>query len=63
MIVLKPTTKQYNELKSRVPFVKDSQGNWIIGLGILEDESFSDIKPKLLELAEVDILPEPAERP
>lgn len=42
MKVLQPTAQQYEQYKSVLPFVKDSQGRNILGFGVLEDPNYSE---------------------
>ena len=60
MIVLTPTTEQYNDLNnyeknsSKLIFVKDGSDKWIVGLEVLEDENFIDIREQLSELERIE---------
>tara|TARA_R110000782_G_scaffold136451_1_gene228901 strand:+ start:356 stop:562 length:207 start_codon:yes stop_codon:yes gene_type:complete len=63
MIVLRPTTEQYNNLNnyennsSQLIFVKDGSDKWIVGLEVLEDDNFIDIRTELQELERVEYTP------
>jgi len=63
MKVLHPTTEQYNALNgyknesSELLFVKDGSDKWIVGLDVLEDVAFIDIRSQLLELQQIDYTP------
>ena len=63
MIVLRPTTEQYNNLNnyennsSQLIFVKDGSDKWIVGLEVLEDDNFIDIRTELQELERIEYTP------
>tara|TARA_R110000782_G_C14572524_1_gene387554 strand:+ start:378 stop:593 length:216 start_codon:yes stop_codon:yes gene_type:complete len=63
MIVLTPTTEQYNNLNnyekksSKLIFVKDGSDKWIVGLEVLEDENFIKIREQLSYLQRVEYTP------
>lgn len=60
MKVLKATQEQYEALNgfesgiSKLEFVKDGEDNWVVGLEILEDDNFAEIKSSLLLLEQID---------
>jgi hypothetical protein len=60
MIVLTPTQKQYDFLNeyqnksSKLIFVKDGSDKWIVGLEVLEDINFSEIREQLSELQRIE---------
>jgi len=62
MKVLKATKTQYNSLNgyenglSRLEFAKDINDNWIVGLEVLEDENFIEIKEQLLKLTVIEFI-------
>jgi hypothetical protein len=63
MIVLKATLIQYKELNgylnntSKLQFIKDADGNWIVGKGVLSDPIFSEIHDKLKMLKQIEYKP------
>ena len=63
MKVLKATEQEYNELNgyrngnSVLEFVKDADGNWIVGKSVLSDIAFLPIRPQLEELEEIEFNP------
>lgn len=63
MIVLHPNTEQYNSLNgytknsSKLEFVKDGLDRWIVGLEVLNDPNFSEIKPQLEQLQTIEYTP------
>ena len=63
MKVLKATEAQYNDLNgyangnSKLEFVKDAYGNWIVGKLVLSDIAFLPIRPQLEELEEIEFNP------
>jgi len=67
MKVLKATTEQYNELNgyqngnSVLQFVKDAEGNWIVGKSVLTDDAFLAIRPQLELLEEIEHNPKQEE--
>jgi hypothetical protein len=60
MKVLKGTTKQVSELTgsyangAEIRFVKDGNENNIIGLEVLTDDDFLEIREQLLALTKID---------
>jgi hypothetical protein len=60
MKVLRATEEQYLELNgysnetSKLIFVKDGKNNWIVGLEVINDDIYNDIKSKLEELEIID---------
>jgi hypothetical protein len=60
MKVLKGTTKQVSELTgsyangAEIRFVKDGNENNIIGLEVLTDDDFIEIREQLLALTKID---------
>jgi hypothetical protein len=60
MKVLRATEEQYLELNgysnktSKLIFVKDGGNNWIVGLEVINDYIYNDIKSKLEELEIID---------
>ena len=63
MLVLHPNTEQYNSLNgyknktSELIFVKDGSDRWIVGLEVLDDPNFSEIKPQLEQLEKIEYTP------
>lgn len=63
MIVLHPTLEQYNALNgyknktSELLFVKDGSDRWIVGLEVLNDVNFTEIKPQLEQLQKIEYTP------
>ena len=63
MIALHPNTEQYNNLNnyqnnsSQLIFVKDGSDKWIVGLEVLEDEDFIEIRTELQELERIEYTP------
>lgn len=63
MIVLHPNSEQYTTLNgytnnsSRLEFVKDGSNIWIVGLEVLNDTNFSEIKPQLEQLEKIEYTP------
>lgn len=63
MIVLHATTEQYNQLNgysnkaSVLEFVQDKLDRWVVGVGVLDDPNFEEIKPQLEELERIEYLP------
>jgi len=62
MKVLKGTTKQVSELTgsyangAEIRFVKDGNDNNIIGLEVLTDDDFIEIRQQLLALTKIDYI-------
>lgn len=67
MIVLKATQEQYNALNgykngnSILNFAKDGNGNWIVGLSVLTDPAFLEIRNQLSALEKIDYVPQQEE--
>jgi hypothetical protein len=65
MIVLHPSTEQYNALNgyknksSELLFVKDGSDKWIVGLNVLNDPHFSEIHEQLEQLERIEYTPFP----
>jgi hypothetical protein len=65
MIVLHPTTTQYNALNgyknksSELLFVKDGSDRWIVGTQVLNDPHFSEIHDQLEQLERIEYTPFP----
>lgn len=63
MIVLKATETQFKILNgftngnSILNFVKDSKGNWIVGLSVLTDDAFLGIRSKLQSFKRIEFTP------
>jgi hypothetical protein len=63
MIVLHPNKEQYNALNgytngsSKLEFVIDGSGRYIVGLEVLEDTNFSEIHEQLNELERIEYTP------
>lgn len=63
MIVLKANTEQYNALNgykkgnSILNFAKDGSENWIVGLSVLTDAAFLEIRNDLKSLERIDFAP------
>ena len=63
MIVLHPNTEQYNALNgyryksSELLFVKDGSGKWIVGLQVLNDPNFAEIRNDLEQLERIEYTP------
>ena len=61
--VLKATDVQYNNLNgrvngnSRIEFIKDADGNWIIGKEVLTDPNWQAIWPDLNQLEDIPFNP------
>jgi len=62
MLVLKATAKQYKSLNgfqngvSKIEFIKDENNNWIIGMQVLTDPDFEEIKSELLKLTKIEYI-------
>ena len=62
MKVLKANTTQYSALNgyknglSKLEFIKDGNDNWIVGLEVLEDENFAEIKEQLSKLTQIEFI-------
>ena len=62
MKVLKATASQYKLLNgfqketSKLDFVKDQNNNWIVGMEVLTDPDFKEIKSELLKLKEIEFI-------
>jgi len=63
MIVLHPTTTQYNALNgyrhnsSELLFVKDGSDRWIVGTQVLNDSNFAKIHDQLEQLERIEYTP------
>lgn len=63
MLVLHPNIEQYNALNSyknntsKLLFVKDGSDRWIVGLEVLNDENFKEIKEQLSLLERIEYTP------
>jgi len=63
MIVLHPNESQYTALNgyknnaSELLFVKDGSGRFIVGIEVLNDPNFSEIREQLLELEQITYTP------
>jgi hypothetical protein len=62
MKVLKASKTQYNQLNgyeigvSKLEFVKDGANNWIVGLDVIHNGNFLEIREQLLELEEIEYI-------
>ena len=62
MKVLKATQAQYDQLNgyeigvSKLEFVKDGENNWIVGLEVIDNGNFLDIRNELLELEQIEYI-------
>ena len=67
MIVLHPNEEQYNALNgytknpSILLFAKDGSDRWIVGLEVLDDPNFEEIRDQLLELEQIEYTPKEEE--
>jgi hypothetical protein len=65
MIVLHPTTEQFNALNgykhntSALLFVLDGSGRYIVGMEVLSDENFVEIHNQLEQLEQIEYTPVP----
>ena len=65
MIVLTPTPEQYQSLNlytnglSKLEFVKDGADKWVVGLNILDDPAFLEIRDQLNLLERIEFTPIP----
>ena len=63
MIVLHPNEEQYNALNgykknaSELLFVQDGSTRFIVGLEVLDDPNFIEIREQLLELEQITYTP------
>jgi hypothetical protein len=63
IIVLTPTEEQYNALNgykhnsSELLFVKDGSDKWIVGLEVLNDPNFAEIRNDLEQLERIEYTP------
>jgi hypothetical protein len=63
MIVLHPNEDQYKALNgyknnaSELLFVKDGSSRFIVGIEVLNDPNFSEIREQLLELEQITYTP------
>jgi hypothetical protein len=66
MKVLNPTQAQYDKWNgyksntSEILFVKDGADKWVVGLEVLDDPNFADIRSKLNIIARIEYTPFPA---
>jgi hypothetical protein len=62
MKVLKANQTQYSKLNgyeigvSKLEFVKDGAGNWIVGLEVIDNGNFLDIRNDLLKLQQIEYI-------
>ena len=62
MLVLKANQTQYSKLNgyeigvSKLEFVKDGAGNWIVGLEVIDNGNFLDIRNDLLKLQQIEYI-------
>jgi hypothetical protein len=62
MKVLKANQTQYSQLNgyeigvSKLEFVKDGAGNWIVGLEVIDNGNFLDIRNDLLKLQQIEYI-------
>ena len=62
MKVLKATQAQYDQLNgyeigvSKLEFVKDGANNWIVGLEIIDNGNFLEIRDELLKLKQIEYI-------
>ena len=62
MKVLKATQEQYDQLNgyeigvSKLNFVKDGADNWIVGLEVIDNGNFLEIRDELLKLEQIDYI-------
>jgi hypothetical protein len=62
MKVLKANKTQYSKLNgyeigvSKLEFVKDGANNWIVGLDVIHNGNFLEIRNQLLELEEIEYI-------
>ena len=67
MIVLHPSTEQYNALNgyrngnALLLFVKDGSDRWIVGLQVLDSANFAEIHDDLEQLERIEYTPFPPE--
>lgn len=63
MIVLHPNEQQYNSLNgyknnaSELLFVKDGNNRFIVGIEVLNDPNFIEIREQLLDLEQITYTP------
>jgi hypothetical protein len=63
MIVLTPTPEQLNRLNgfknntSKLEFVLDGSGRYIVGIEVLNDPNFTEIHDQLNELEKIEYTP------
>jgi hypothetical protein len=63
MIVLHPNQDQYKDLNgyknnaSELLFVKDGSGRFIVGIEVLSDPNFIEIREQLIELEQITYTP------
>ena len=62
MLVLKANQTQYSKLNgyeigvSKLEFVKDGEDNWIVGLEVIDNGNFLDIRNELLKLKQIEYI-------
>ena len=62
MLVLKANQTQYSKLNgyeigvSKLEFVKDGEDNWIVGLEVIDNGNFLDIRNDLLKLQQIEYI-------
>ena len=62
MLVLKANQTQYSKLNgyeigvSKLEFVKDGADNWIVGLEVINNGNFLDIRNDLLKLQQIEYI-------
>ena len=62
MIVLKATLAQKKALENfylngaELKFIQDFNKNWVVNLSVLEDENFSEIRPQLNKLKQIEYI-------
>lgn len=67
MKVLHPNTEQYNALNgykhksSKLIFVLDGSGRYIVGTQVLNDPNFAEIHDQLEQLEQIEYIPIPVE--
>jgi len=63
MIVLKANIEQFNALNGyenfifKLEFFLDNNGNYIIGIGVLTDPNFLEIREQLQQLEQIEYTP------
>ena len=62
MLVLKANQTQYSKLNgyeigvSKLEFVKDGEDNWIVGLEVIDNGNFLEIRNELLKLKQIEYI-------